>query len=34
MSPPEELADKELEPVMTRLLEELPKSTFVADDVS
>ncbi|XP_064394869.1 guanine nucleotide-binding protein G(s) subunit alpha-like [Halichondria panicea] len=32
MSPPEELADKELEPVMTRLLEELPKSTFVADD--
>lgn len=34
ITPPEELADQELEPLMTQLLEDTAKTTFVADDVS
>lgn len=34
ITPPETLAEQELEPVMSRLMEEIPKPTFVADDVS
>ncbi len=34
ITPPEMLADQELEPVMSRLMEEIPKPTFVANDVS